>query len=85
MYRSVNALGNPVAITGTYFEPDNPRPGRGPRPLIAYAPGSLGQGDQCAPSRLFNQGIHFSSGLDITFGYGEMFVATMVAAASPWW
>jgi triacylglycerol lipase len=28
---------------------------------------------------LFNQGVHFSSGLDITFGYEEMFVATMVA------
>ncbi len=79
MYRSTDARGNPVAITGTYFEPRNPWPGRGQRPLIAYAPGTEGQGDQRAPSRLFNQGIHFSSGLDITFGYEEMFVATMVS------
>ena len=79
MYRSNDARGNPVAVTGTYFEPDNPWPGNGPRPLISFAVGTYGQGDQCAPSRLFNQGIHFSSGLDITFGYEEMFSATMVA------
>jgi len=79
MYRSTDARGNPNAVTGTYFEPDNPWPGNGPRPLIAYAPGTQGQGDQCAPSRMFNQGIHFSSGLDIMFNYEELFVATMVA------
>ena len=79
MYRSTDARGNPTAVTGTYFEPDNPWPGQGPRPLISFAVGTYGQGDQCAPSRLFNQGIHFSSGLDITFGYEEMFIATMVA------
>ncbi len=79
MYRSTDARGNPTAVTGTYFEPDNPWPGEGPRPLISFAVGTYGQGDQCAPSRLFNQGIHFSSGLDITFGYEEMFISTMVA------
>ncbi len=79
MYRSTDARGRPNAITGTYFEPDNPWPGEGPRPLIAYAPGTQGQGDQCAPSRMFNQGIHWSPWLDIMFNYEEMFVATMVA------
>ena len=79
MYRSTDARGNPVAVTGTYFEPDNPWPGNGPRPLISYAPGTHGQGDQCAPSRLVNQGIHFSSGLDIAFESEEGFIATMVA------
>lgn len=79
MYRSNNARGKPVAVTGTYFEPDRPWPGEGPRPLIAFGPGTQGQGDQCAPSRLFGQGIHFSSGLDITMGYEQLFVATMVA------
>jgi hypothetical protein len=79
MYRSTDARGNPVAVTGTYFEPDNPWPGNGPRPLISFAVGTYGQGDQCAPSRLFNQGIHFSSGLDITVGHEEVFIATMVA------
>ena len=28
---------------------------------------------------MFNQGIHFSHGFDLTFGYEEGFIATMVA------
>lgn len=79
MYRSIDARGIPVAVTGTYFEPANPWPGTGPRPLISFAVGTYGQGDQCAPSRMFNQGIHFSSGLDIAVGFEETFIATMVA------
>lgn len=79
MYRSTDGRGEPVAVTGTYFEPDNPWPGRGPRPLIAFATGPYGLGEQCAPSRMFNQGIHFSQGFDLMFGYEETFVATMVA------
>jgi len=85
MYRSTDAQGNPAPVTGTYFEPDNPWPGRGPRPLIAFATGPYGLGEQCAPSRLFNQGIHFSQGFDLTFGYEETFIATMVAVDSPSW
>jgi Secretory lipase len=79
MYRSTDARGNPIAVTGTYFEPDNPWPGAGPRPLISYAPGTQGQGNQCAPSRMFNQGIHYSGGWDIMFNYEELFITTMVA------
>lgn len=79
MYRSTDTRGNPIAVTGTYFEPYNDWPGGGPRPLISYAPGTQGQGNQCAPSRMFNQGIHYSGGWDIMFNYEELFVATMVA------
>lgn len=79
MYRSTDARGNPMAVTGTYFEPHNAWPGKGPRPLIVYGPGTQGQGDQCAPSRQFNQGIHWSPWLDVAFNYEAMFVATMVA------
>lgn len=79
MYRSHDARGNPNSVTGTYFEPYNEWPGHGPRPLLVYGPGTQGQGDQCAPSRLFNQGIHWSPYLDLAFNYEEMFVATMVA------
>lgn len=79
MYRSTDTRGNPIAVTGTYFEPYNDWPGKGPRPLISYAPGTQGQGNQCAPSRMFNQGIHYSGGWDIMFNYEELFVATMVA------
>mgnify|MGYP005810486053 CR=1 FL=1 len=79
MHRSTDTRGNPIAVTGTYFEPYNAWPGSGPRPLISYAPGTQGQGNQCAPSRMFNQGIHYSGGWDIMFNYEELFVATMVA------
>ncbi len=79
MYRSNDARGNPDVVTGTYFEPHNPWPFGGPRPLIVYGPGTQGQGDQCAPSRQFNQGIHWSPYLDLAFNYEELFVATMVA------
>ncbi|SON60413.1 putative inactive lipase [Mycobacterium simulans] len=76
MYHSEG--GGPTAVTGTYFEPNNPWPGTGPRPLIALAPGTQGMGDQCAPSRVFNQGIHYSGGLDLAFGYEEVIVSILV-------
>lgn len=81
MYRSTDAKGNPVAVTGTYIEPDVPWPGNGPRPLIAYAAAPYGMGEQCAPSRLFDQGIHASldTGFDVTFNLEEGFVATLLA------
>jgi hypothetical protein len=79
MYRSTDAQGQPVAVTGTYLEPDNPWPGSGPRPLISFATGPYGLGEQCAPSRLFDQGIHFSQGFDLMINYEEGFIATMVA------
>ena len=79
MYRSTDSRGNPNAVTGTYFEPYNDWPGGGPRPLLVYGPGTQGQGDQCAPSRQFNQGIHWRPWLDLAFNYEELFVATMVA------
>ncbi len=79
MYRSTDSRGNPNAVTGTYFEPYNDWPGGGPRPLLVYGPGTQGQGDQCAPSRQFNQGIHWRPYLDLAFNYEELFVATMVA------
>lgn len=79
MYQTTNAKGQPVAATGMYLEPDVPWTGKGPRPLIAYAPGPYGIGEQCAPSRLMSQGIHFSQGFDLTINYEEGFMATMVA------
>jgi triacylglycerol lipase len=79
MYRSTDAQGKPVAVTGTYIQPDVPWPGNGPRPLIAYATGPYGMGEQCAPSRLFDQGIHFSQGFDLMFNMEEGFWATLLA------
>jgi hypothetical protein len=81
MYRSTDATGRPVAVTGTYIEPDNPWPGKGPRPLLAYATAPYGMGEQCAPSKLFNQGIHASldTGFVLMFNLEEGFVATLLA------
>lgn len=81
MYRSTDAQGNPVAVTGTYIEPDVPWLGNGPRPLLAYATAPYGMGEQCAPSRLFNQGIHASlqTGFDLMFNVEEGFIATLLA------
>jgi hypothetical protein len=45
MYRSRYNRGAPIAVTSTYFEPDNPWPGRGRRPLVALGPGVYGIGD----------------------------------------
>jgi triacylglycerol lipase len=81
MYRSTDASGNPVAVTGTYIEPGNPWTGSGPRPLLAYGTAPYGMGEQCAPSRLFNQGIHASldTGFDLMFNLEEGFIATLLA------
>lgn len=81
MYRSTDAQGAPIAVTGTYIEPDNPWTGNGPRPLLAYATIPYGMGEQCAPSRMFNQGIHASlqTGFDVMFNVEEGWIATLLA------
>ncbi|MFE7742247.1 lipase family protein [Nocardia sp. NPDC057455] len=48
LYRSTDALGNPNVVSGRIFIP---RDGHvGTRPLVTYAVGTVGMGDQCAPS-----------------------------------
>ncbi|MEH0111208.1 lipase family protein [Tersicoccus sp. MR15.9] len=50
MYTSTDSNDRPTAVTGTYLEPTAPWLGGGSRPLVTLAAGTLGQGDQCAPS-----------------------------------
>ncbi|MEU5396915.1 lipase family protein [Streptomyces tibetensis] len=50
MYKSTDSDGRAVAATGAYIEPSAKWEGDGPRPLVAVASGTMGQGDQCAPS-----------------------------------
>ncbi|WP_280268053.1 lipase family protein [Nocardia wallacei] len=69
MYLSADTHGDPAAVTGTYLEPTLPWNGPGPRPLVAVAPGTQGQGDQCAPSKGFAQLIHYNFPLDIWASY----------------
>lgn len=61
MYRSTDTHDVPIAVTGTVFSPTTPWAGPGERPLVSYAVGTQGQGDQCAPSHLFNQGLEYET------------------------
>ncbi|WP_346776780.1 lipase family protein [Streptomyces sp. HNM0574] len=57
-YRSTDARGRPNIVSGTVIVPSatpRDRPA-GPRPLVSYAVGTVGMGDQCAPSRTFPRG-----------------------------
>jgi hypothetical protein len=63
LYRSTDALGDPVAVTGTVLVPESAWAGPGPRPLVSYAVGTRGIGDDCAPSKSLAQGIDYEGGL----------------------
>ena len=53
LYSSTDTHGSKVAVSGSYLEPAAPWSGAGPRPTVVIGPGTQGQGDQCAPSRMF--------------------------------
>ncbi|MEU0535413.1 lipase family protein [Amycolatopsis tolypomycina] len=63
LYRSTSATGEPNAVSGTLLVPPTPWLRGGPRPLITYAVGTHGLGDQCAPSNLLAHGIENESAL----------------------
>jgi hypothetical protein len=63
LYRSTDALGAPMAVTGTVLVPTTSWTGPGPRPLVSYAVGTRGIGDDCAPSKTLAQGIDYEGGL----------------------
>ncbi len=54
MYTSRYQDGTPAAVTGTVVEPTAPWRGKGPRPTVVLGPGTIGQGDQCAGSKLMS-------------------------------
>ena len=58
LYTSRTQDDTPVAVSGTFVETEVPWRGAGPRPTIVVAPGTVGQGDQCAPSRAFPTSIN---------------------------
>lgn len=53
-YLSQRADGIAVEVNGTLIEPKTPWTGTGERPTVAFAPGTRGQGDHCAPSHSAN-------------------------------
>ncbi|MCR8900011.1 lipase family protein [Gordonia sp. GONU] len=54
MYTSTYQDGTPAAVTGTVVEPTAPWRGKGPRPTVVVGPGTIGQGDQCAASKMMS-------------------------------
>ncbi|MDB1086827.1 lipase family protein [Streptomyces sp. ACA25] len=68
MYKSTDSNGLPVAVTGAYLEPSAAWQGGGPRPLVALASGTMGQGDQCAPSMTLQYPLTLT-GETVSVGY----------------
>lgn len=73
MYHSTDTHGDPIATTGTVLTPDKSWSGDGDRPIIGYAPGTQGIGNECAPSKKMEAGLEyegpFIAGL-LERGYG---------------
>ena len=52
MYTSTRQDGKPTPVTGTVVEPTAAWRGKGERPTVVIGPGTVGQGDQCAGSKM---------------------------------
>ncbi|MEU6029276.1 lipase family protein [Streptomyces tauricus] len=78
MYKSTDSNGKPVAVTGAYIEPTARWKGGGPRPLVALAPGTLGQGDQCAASMGLEHPLSFN-GETVSVGYEDLSIYRLLA------
>lgn len=59
VYRSIDATGDPMAVTGTVLVPNEAWRGPGTRPLVSYAVGTRGVGDPCPPSYSLTQGADY--------------------------
>lgn len=79
MYRSEDTHGEPIAVTGTYLDPTLPWKGVGPRPLVSFAVGTHGQGDQCAPSKLLNTVISYTPPIGLMTEYEVLAMDTLLA------
>lgn len=78
MYKSTDADGLPVAVTGAYIEPRADWKGEGPRPLVVVAPGTMGQGDQCAASMGLEHPLQFN-GQTMSVGYEDLSIYRLLA------
>ncbi len=78
MYKSTDSDGQPVAVTGAYIEPSAEWPGAGPRPLVALAPGTMGQGDQCAASKALETPLSVGEG-SVSVGYENVAIYRFLA------
>ncbi len=81
MYRSTDSAGQPVAVTGAYIEPSASWKGGGPRPLVAVASGTMGQGDQCAPSFALQNPLTLN-GDTVSVGYEALAIYRILATGA---
>lgn len=75
LYTSELADGTISVSGGMLFVPDAPAPAEG-RPVIAWAHGTIGQGDACAPSRSTDPLTDLDGWLEETLRLGWVVVAT---------
>lgn len=59
VYRSNDALDQPNAVSGTVLVPKTPWIGLGRRPIVGFAVGTRGLGDDCAPSYTLSTGTDY--------------------------
>ncbi|MFI8219793.1 alpha/beta fold hydrolase [Streptomyces sp. NPDC085932] len=78
MYKSTDSNGGPVAVTGAYIEPSATWRGTGARPLVVVAPGTMGQGDQCAASLGLQRPL-LVNGKTLSVGYENLAVYRLLA------
>lgn len=61
LYRSTDAKGKAIAVSGTVLTPTAAWKGAGDRPIIGYSVGTQGMADRCAPSRQMAVGTEYES------------------------
>ncbi|GGL62663.1 triacylglycerol lipase [Streptomyces fumigatiscleroticus] len=81
MYKSTDSNGQPVAVTGAYIEPSAAWKGGGPRPLVVLGSGTMGQGDQCAPSFALEHPLTLT-GETVSVGYEDLAIYRLLATGA---
>ncbi|MFD3561521.1 alpha/beta fold hydrolase [Streptomyces sp. NPDC058686] len=59
MYSTTDRSGKTIAVTGTVLNPRSSLYGQ--RPIVAFAPGTQGLADKCAPSRQLAEGTEYEA------------------------
>ncbi|MBV7294983.1 lipase family protein [Corynebacterium sp. TAE3-ERU12] len=80
LYSSVNERGQRVGVSGFIIEPTTEWEGSGPRPTVVVAPGTMGQGDQCAPSAGWGQLANIDLA-NSSFGFDYELLSAYTASA----
>jgi hypothetical protein len=60
-YRSTTAAGQATYMTGTLLVPNAAWTGTGPRPVVGFAPGTQGLGDNCAASKSMANSLFYEA------------------------